>query len=115
MPNSHCKKEKGMQSDDREYVAAVINFFWQGLAQPHSVNENSAKVMYEALTEAQSCTASIDLVPRPTYTPSINYIIKEISKIGKRIISGDTSLYNMCRDQVAANYKTHIRAALWGL
>lgn len=65
-----------MRSDDREYVAAVINFFWQGLAQPHSVNENAAKVMYEALTEAQGCTASIDLVPRPTYTPSINYIIK---------------------------------------
>ncbi|RUA15600.1 MAG: hypothetical protein DSY83_07340 [Flavobacteriia bacterium] len=103
-----------MQSDDREYVAAVINFFWQGLAQSHSVNENSAKVMYEALTEAQS-TASIDLVPRPTCTPSINYIIKEIVKIGQRITSGDTSLYNMCRDQVAANYKTHIRAALWGL
>ena len=71
------KKEDGMKSDDREYVAAVINFFWQGLAQPHSVNENSAKVMYEALTEAQSCTASIDLVPRPTYTPDINYIIKQ--------------------------------------
>lgn len=104
-----------MQSDDREYVAAVINFFWPGLAKPHSVNENSAKVMYEALTEAQSCTASIDLVPRPTYTPSIDYIIKEIVKIGQRIISGDTSLYNTCRDQVSANYKTYIRAALWGL
>ena len=104
-----------MRSDDREYVAAVIKFFWQGLAQPPSVNENAAKVMYEALTEAQGCTASIDLVPRPTYTPSINYIIKEIAKIGQRIMSGDTSLYNMCRDQVAANYKTHIRAALWGL
>lgn len=103
-----------MRSDDREYVAAVINFFWQGLTQPHSVNEHAAKVMYEALTEAQSCTESMDLVPRPTYTPSINYIIKEIVKIGQRIMSGDTSLYNMCRDQVSANYKTHIRAAFWG-
>ncbi|TBW52566.1 hypothetical protein EZI54_16120 [Marinobacter halodurans] len=104
-----------MNSQDREYVAAVINYFWRGLAQPHTVNEKAAKVMYEALAEAQSCTASIDLVPRPTYTPGISWIVKEVAKIGKRIMSGDASVYNMCRDRVAANYRSFIEAALLGL
>lgn len=104
-----------MTTQEKEYIAAVINHFWRGLAQPHEVNERSAKVMYQALTEAQSCTSSVDLVPRPTYMPSISYITKEMAKIGRRIISGNTSVYTVCRNQVAANYKTHIRLALRGL
>jgi len=104
-----------MNYDEREYVAAAINYFWNGLAKPHTVNENAAKVLYEALAEAQSCTASIDLVPRPTYKVSVTYIIKEVSKIGKRIMSGDVSIYNMCRDRVAVNYRTSMEEALLGL
>jgi len=57
----------------------------------------------------------MDMVPRPTYTPGISYIVKEVAKIGQRIISGDTSIYNIFRDQVAANYKTYMRTALMGL
>lgn len=104
-----------MNSQDREYIAAAVNYFWPGLTQPHAVNENAARVLYEALSEAQSCSASMDLVPRPTYTPGISYVVKEIAKVGQRIASGDAAVYNMCRDQVAANYKTYMQAALWGL
>lgn len=104
-----------MDSQEREYVTAAINYFWKGLAQPHTVNENAAKIMYEALAEAQSCTASMDLVPRPTYTPGISYVVREIANIGQRIMSGDTSMYNACRNQVAANYKTYMQSALMGL
>ena len=104
-----------MNYDEREYVAAAVNYFWKGLAKRHTGNENAAKVIYEALSEVQSCTASIDLVPRPTYTASISYIVKEVAKIGKRIMSGDTSAYNMCRDRVAVNYRTFMEEALMGL
>lgn len=104
-----------MNHEEREYVAAVVNCFWNGTAKPHTVNENAAKVIYEALTEVQSCTASIDLVPRPTYTPSISYIVKEVAKIGKPMVSGDTSAYKMCRDRVAVNYRSFMEEALMGL
>lgn len=104
-----------MNYDEREHVAAVVNYFWEGLAEPHTVNENVAKVIYEALSEVQSCTASIDLVPRPTYTPNASYIVREVSKIGKRIMSGDISVYNACRDRVAVSYRTFIEEALMGL
>lgn len=53
---------------DREYLAAVINYFWgQGTATPQSVNEAAALIAYEALSEANVCSESMDLVPRPTY------------------------------------------------
>lgn len=48
-----------MNHDERAYIATVINYFWgQGTAAPHAVNEESAKVVYEALEESQSCSAS---------------------------------------------------------
>lgn len=107
--------EKAVNHEQREYVAAAVNYFWNGLAKPHTVNENAAKVIYKALTEVQSCTASIDLVPRPTYTASISYIVKEVAKVEKRIVSGNTSAYHMCRDRVAVNYRTFMEAALMEL
>ena len=65
-----------MDHSDREYVSAAINFFWgDGTASPESVNERSAEVVYTAVTESQSCSASMDLVPRPSGgKPGIYYI-----------------------------------------
>jgi hypothetical protein len=105
-----------MDRDEREYVAAVVNYFWPGLGKPHTVNEKAAEVIYEGLREVQSCSASMDLVPGATYgRPGISYIVKEIAMIGKRILSGDTAAYNSCRDKFALNYKYEIHAALNGL
>jgi hypothetical protein len=104
-----------MGSQERENVATAINYFWKGLAQPYAVNDAAAKVMYEALREAQSCGASMDLVPKPTYTPGLGYIVKEIANMGRRISSGDTSIYQVCRAQIAANYRLQMQAALSGI
>jgi hypothetical protein len=106
-----------MNSNDREHVSVVINYFWgEGTAQPHSVNENVAAVVYEALEEAQACSASMDLVPRPTYgLPGISYVVKEVAKIGVRIASGDTKIYEACRKQVANRFRIKMDMALQGL
>ena len=106
-----------MNHDEREHIAAVINYFWgQGTVSPHAVNDAAATVVYEALDEAQSCSSSMDLVPRPTSgKPGLSYIIKQVAKIGKRIAEGDTSVYEVCRLQVARNYRSEIQFALMGL
>lgn len=102
---------------DREYISAVINYFWgDGTASPQSVNERSAEVIYTAISEAQSCSASMDLVPRPSGgKPGISYIVKQIAKIGKNIIAGNTSVYHVCRVKISANYKSEITMALKGI
>jgi hypothetical protein len=80
------------------------------------VNENSAKVLYDALAEAQSCSASIDLVPRPTYgAAGMSYIVKQVAQIGLRIASGDTRVYDSCRNAVAARFRGKMDMALQGL
>ncbi|MFN2362008.1 MAG: hypothetical protein ABR522_13145 [Marinobacter sp.] len=46
-----------MESDRREHISAVINFFWgEGTTAPESVNDGMAAVAYEALEEAQHCS-----------------------------------------------------------
>ncbi|MGQ7273985.1 hypothetical protein [Marinobacter sp. V034] len=106
-----------MDSSEREHIATVLNYFWGGgTATPHSVNENTASVAYEALEEAQSCSASMDLVPRPVFgRPGIGHAVKEVAKIGKRIASGDTEIYESCRRQVASTYRIKIEMALQGI
>lgn len=102
---------------DREYISAVINYFWgDGTASPQSVNERSAEVVYTAISEAQSCSASMDLVPRPSGgKPGISYIVKQIARIGKNIISGNTSVYHVCKVKISASYKSEITMALKGI
>ncbi|WP_250657052.1 hypothetical protein [Alkalimarinus coralli] len=100
---------------EREYVAAVINYFWgPNLTNAHSVNEPAAQIAFEALAKANVCSDSMDLVPRPTLIASPGYVVKQLSKIGKRIISGDTSIYNLCKGAVGMGYKSHIQIALMG-
>ncbi|MDY6842412.1 MAG: hypothetical protein SV429_13205 [Pseudomonadota bacterium] len=105
-----------MNHEQREHIAAAINFFWPGMTQPHAVNENAARVLYEALSEAQSCTAWVDIVPGNTITPpGIAYIVKTLATIGYKIMSGDTGIYNMCRDRVSVNYRNSMYFALRGM
>jgi len=102
---------------EREHISVVVNFFWgKGTATPQTVNEGVAMVAYEALEEARVCSDSMDLVPRPTYgAVGIKWIIKQLAKIGKRILSGDTRIYDTCKGQVAARYRSKILMALMGV
>ena len=105
-----------MDLHDREYVSAVINYFWgQGTATPTTVNESAAEIAYEALEKANVCSNDMDLVPRPAYGAlGPSYAVKQLAKIGKRIISGDSGIYNACKAAVGLGYKSAIQIALMG-
>ncbi|MDY6943654.1 MAG: hypothetical protein SVU69_11675 [Pseudomonadota bacterium] len=102
---------------DREYVSAVINYFWgEGLTSPHTVNETAALVAYEALEQANICSDPMDLLPRPRYSVvNAKYVLKELRKIGKRVLSGDTAIYQSCKAAISAKHKTEISMALMGI
>lgn len=106
-----------MDTYDRQYVAAVINFFWgQGTTTPQGVNDEAALVAYEALEQANVCSDSMDLVPRPKYGMlDIKYVLKQIANVGKRIMQGDTIIYNACKGAVGVRYKSKIMMALMGI
>ena len=106
-----------MESDEREHISVVINYFWgEGTTSPESVNQGMAAIAYEALEEAQSCSAAMDLVPRPiSGRPGIKHVIKQVAKIGKRIASGDTQIYETCRQRVAVNFRNKMEMAKQGL
>lgn len=102
---------------DREYISAAINYFWgDGTASPQTVNERAAEVVYKAISEAQACSASMDLVPRPSgVKPGMSYIAKQIANIGKNIVAGNTSIYHVCKVRISVSYKTEITMALQGI
>ena len=45
----------------------------------------------------------------------MSYLVKQVAKIGKRIASGDTQVYESCRQRVAINYRTQMEMAKQGL
>lgn len=58
----------------------------------------------------------MDLAPRPTYgSAGTVYKITEAAMVGKRIASGDSSIYDSCKNQVARAYKSEVKLALMGL
>lgn len=106
-----------MESEQREHISTVINYFWgEGTTSPESVNQGMAAVAYEALQEAQSCSSAMDFVPRPaSRRAGMGYLVKQMAKVGKRIASGDTQVYESCRQRVAINYRTQMEMAKQGL
>ncbi|BCE01363.1 hypothetical protein [Marinicellulosiphila megalodicopiae] len=106
-----------MGINERENILAVINFFWgNGMTTSSAINDNVALVVYKALKEAGICSDSMDLVPRPASgIPSTKWVVKQVAKAGKRVLDGDPSVYNSCKNQVAALYGTELRMALSGL
>lgn len=101
---------------EREYVAAVINYFWgPDITSPQNVTESASVVAYEALEQANVCSSSMDLVPRPVGLPSSTYAIRQLAKIGKRIISGDSSVYHLCKVTVGGSYRNAVYMALRGI
>jgi hypothetical protein len=106
-----------MTKDEKKYISEVVNYFWgPNLIAPDRVNEHVATVVYEVLSKANTCSAAMDMVPRPTYVkPGINYIVKQLTGIGKRIATGGSGIYYICKVVISANYEFKIKLALRGL
>ena len=106
-----------MDNSEKEYVSKVINYFWgPAMSTPMSINEKAALIAYKALEQANLCSDSMDLVPRPKYgVIDVKYAVKQLVKIGKRIALGNTSIYGACKVMVSARYKFEIKMALQGI
>ena len=104
-----------MDVHEREYIAAVINYFWgPNLTSAQGVNESAALIAYGALEKANLCSTAMNYVPRPTLVADPKYAIKQLVEIGKRIISNNTGIYVVCKNAIGAGYKSAIRIALMG-
>ncbi|MEJ2455448.1 MAG: hypothetical protein P8103_15005 [Candidatus Thiodiazotropha sp.] len=106
-----------MNKKEKEYVASVINNFSNSnMVTPDKVNDHVVAAAYEALHAASTCSAAMDIMPRPTYSrPGVSYIVKELVGIGKRIKERGEGIYHICRVVISADYRTKIRLALGGL
>ena len=59
------------------------------MSTPLSVNDSTAMIAIEALSAANACSKSMDLVPRPAYGAlNLKWTIDELVDIGERIASG---------------------------
>ena len=52
---------------------------------------------------------------QPLGGTAVNGQSGQIAKIGKRVMSGDTAIYNACRGAVGVRYKSKINEALMGI
>jgi hypothetical protein len=106
-----------MNREEKEYIAKVINYFsGANIVTPKKINDHVATVAYEALQRVRTCSAAVDMVPRPTYSsPGIKYIVKELVGIGKRIAKNGDDIYYICKLAVSDAYRTKIRLSLIGL
>lgn len=105
-----------MNQEEREQVAAVINFFrGGGLARPSQITGHVATIAHDALVEAGKCTATMELVPRPPQAkPGSRYVLKQLKKISKLISPTETEVYHICRQRVQINTLSQMRLALMG-
>lgn len=103
--------------EDREYTAAVVNFFWPGQALASSgVTESYIRLASDALSSANTCSDNMDLVPRPTgMKPDIKWALKQIRKIGQRIRNNDPGIYFICKQYIAYSFSGRLQEAQAGL
>ena len=102
---------------DKMYIAEAVNYFFPSVKiRLDQVNTRIVRVLYEAIIESQKCTASIDLVPRPSSgVAGIAYMVTQMAIIGKNISSGDTRTYMSCKNAIGASLlKTNMTMALRG-
>lgn len=92
--------------ENKQIVADIINFFYpDSKVTAYDVTNGLGDLAAEMLEEALEATSTMHLVPRPTYTPSFKWLIKEGVKTFWRT-RGKDEIYESVRVTVALKYKT---------
>ena len=92
--------------ENKQIVADIINFFYPDSdINAHYVTNDMGDLAAEMLEEALEATSSMHLVPRPTYTPSFNWLMKEGVKTFWRM-RGKDEIYESVRVTVALRFKS---------
>src|SRR5690606_25916842 len=108
-----------MNIEDSNDFQRVVAFFWgEHNAQIIPKNEHSVTAVIEVLDATGACSDMMDMVPRPHTSlakPAYSYALKQIKRIAKDLISGNSSTYISCKNTVALAYRTRIAEIVNGI
>ncbi|WP_062061023.1 hypothetical protein [Aquimarina longa] len=98
-----------------EMVAEIFNFFYpKNNIKAYDVTDDLRDLAAEMYAEALEASQAMHLVPRPTYTPSFKWLIKEGVKAVWRSKGGD-EIYETVRVTVALKYKSNYHMKKMGV
>jgi hypothetical protein len=101
-------------SDQQNLRIIVEGFFGKANTAHWEMNEELLKVVTQMLQADKSCSNAMDFVPRPGVYISPKDVLKELSRIAKRVLSGDKS-YEICKKAVANKWRTAAEIAAQGV
>ncbi|MGY3794107.1 hypothetical protein [uncultured Aquimarina sp.] len=101
-------------SDD-QMVMEILNFFYpRNTISEYDVTDSLGDLAAEMYAEALEASAAMHLVPRPTYTPSLSWLVKEGVKTFWRS-RGEDEIYESVRVTVALKYKSEFSMTKMGI
>lgn len=102
------------ESEARDIRQIIDFFFGYSVASRITINDKVVSLVWDMLQEAQNCSKTMDLVPRPPKkVPDIHYIINELVKIALRVRNND-QIYLSCKNAVAYSYRSALEMASSG-
>jgi len=99
----------------KEDVKIILNgFYGHDFADRININKKVVEVVSEMILSAESCSRSIDLVPRPAgVKPALAWVFRQLANMARRVVNND-GVYIMCKNEVARQYRRHIEQASMG-
>ncbi|WP_378176705.1 hypothetical protein [Aquimarina sp. SS2-1] len=89
-----------------QMVVEILNFFYpNNTISEYDVTDDLGDLAAEMYAEALEASNAMHLVPRPTYTPSFSWLVKEGVKALWRS-RGEDEIYESVRVTVALKYKS---------
>lgn len=100
-------------SDQQNLRIIVETFFGKSNTAHWDMNEELLVIVTQMLQADKSCSKAMDFVPRPGAYLNPKDVLKEVGKIAKRIMSGDTT-YEICNKTAAIKWRTAAEIAAQG-
>jgi hypothetical protein len=106
-----------ISQEDRDYTISIINYFWPSVkVTSGDVTQQLVIFSAEVLTSGHKCSRSMDLVPRtPGLKPGIKWALKQVRKVGKRLLQNSEKVYMVCQKGVAIKRTQELHLILNGL
>jgi len=102
-----------LQND--QMVAEVLNFFYpQSSISEYNITDDLRDLAAKMYVEALEASNSMHLVPRPSFTPSFSWLIKEGVKAAWRSRK-ENDIYESVRVTVALKYKSEHQMTKLGI
>ncbi len=100
---------------DEQMVVEILTFFYPNSSiSEYDITNDLGDLAAEMYAEALEASNSMHLVPRPSYTPSFSWLVKEGVKALWRSKGGD-DIYESVRATVALKYKSQFQMERLGI